>query len=62
VGAEVAEIGQNTVAHEFGDKAVVARDDGGNGVLISAKLLAQFLGVEPRPTRASSRRDRRTSP
>jgi hypothetical protein len=43
----IAEIGQHPVAHEFGDKAVVARDDAGNGVLIGADLLAQFLGVEP---------------
>ncbi len=44
----IAEIGQHPVAHEFGDKAVIARDDAGNGVLIGADLLAQFLGVEPR--------------
>jgi hypothetical protein len=43
----VAEIGQHPVAHEFGDKAVIARDDAGNGVLIGAERLAQFLGVEP---------------
>jgi hypothetical protein len=43
----IAEIGQHPVAHEFGDKAVVARDDTGNGVMIGADLLAQFLGVEP---------------
>ena len=43
----IAEIGQHPVAHEFGDKAVIARDDAGNGVLIGADLLAQFLGVEP---------------
>jgi hypothetical protein len=43
----IAEIGQHPVAHEFGDKAVIARDDAGNGVLIGANLLAQFLGVEP---------------
>jgi hypothetical protein len=43
----IAEIGQHPVAHEFGDKAVIARDDAGNGVLIGADLLAQFLGVKP---------------
>jgi hypothetical protein len=36
------------VAHIFGDKAVIACDDGGNRVLIGADLLTQFLGVEPR--------------
>jgi hypothetical protein len=46
--AGIAEIGQHPVTHEFGDKAVIARDDAGNGVLIGADLLAQFLGVEPR--------------
>jgi hypothetical protein len=44
----IAEIGQNPVAHVFGDKPVIARDDGGNGVLIGADLLAQFLRVEAR--------------
>jgi hypothetical protein len=44
----IAEIDQHPVAHEFGDKAVIARDDAGNGVLVGAELLAQFLGVEPR--------------
>jgi hypothetical protein len=43
----IAETDQHPVAHEFGDKPVVARDDGGNRVLIGADLLAQFLGVEP---------------
>jgi hypothetical protein len=43
----IAEIGQHPVAHEFGDKTVVARDDAGNSVLIGADLFAQFLGVEP---------------
>jgi hypothetical protein len=43
----IAEIGQHPVAHVFGDKAVIARDDAGTGVLIGADLLAQFLGVEP---------------
>ena len=47
----IAEIDQHPVAHEFGDKAVVARDDAGNGVLIGADLLAQFLGVELRRQR-----------
>jgi hypothetical protein len=47
----IAEIGQHPVAHVFGDKAVVARYDAGNGVLIGAELLAQFLGVEPRGQR-----------
>jgi hypothetical protein len=46
VRPRIAEIDQHPVAHVFGDKAVIARDDGGNGVLIGAKLLAQFLGVE----------------
>ena len=45
--ARVAEIGEDAVAHEFGDKAVVAGDDAGAGVVIGAELLAQFLGVEP---------------
>jgi hypothetical protein len=43
----IAEIGQYPVAHVFGDKAVIARDDGGDGVLIGSDLLAQFLGVKP---------------
>jgi hypothetical protein len=43
----IAEIGQHAVAHEFGDKAVIVSDDGGDRVLIGADLLAQFLGVEP---------------
>jgi len=43
----IAKIGQHTVAHEFGDKAVIARDDAGNGILIGSDLLAVFLGVEP---------------
>jgi hypothetical protein len=43
----IAEIGQHPVAHEFGDKPVIARDDPGNGGLIGTDLLAQFLGVEP---------------
>jgi hypothetical protein len=44
----IAELGQHPVAHEFGDKSVIARDDAGNGVLIGPDLLAQFLEVEPR--------------
>jgi hypothetical protein len=44
----ITEIGQHPVAHELSDKAVIARDAAGNGVLIGAELLAQFLGVEPR--------------
>jgi hypothetical protein len=47
----IAEISQHPVAHVFGDKAVIARDDGGDGVLIGAELVAQFLGVEPRRQR-----------
>jgi hypothetical protein len=43
----IAEIDQHPVAHEFGDKAVIARDDAGNRVLIDAELLAQLLGIEP---------------
>jgi hypothetical protein len=43
----VAEIGEDAVAHEFGDEAVVARDDPGAGVLIGTELVAQFLGIEP---------------
>jgi hypothetical protein len=42
----IAEIGQDPVAHVFGDKAVIARDDARNGILIGAELLPQFLGVE----------------
>jgi len=52
------EIGQHPVAHEFRDKAVIARDNAGNSVLIGADLLAQFLGVEPR--RQGSRADQIT--
>jgi len=48
VRPRIAEIGQHPVAHKLGDKAVIARDDAGNGVLIGADLFAQFLGVEPR--------------
>ena len=48
---QIAEIDQHPVAHELGDKAVVARDDAGNSILIGADLLAQFLGVEPRRQR-----------
>jgi hypothetical protein len=51
VRLRIAEIGQYPVAHVFGDKIVIARDDTGNGVLIGADLLAQFLGVEPRRQR-----------
>src|SRR5262249_38704035 len=43
----IAEIDQHPIALELGDKAIIARDDTGNGVLIGAELLAQFLGVEP---------------
>src|SRR5262249_52525320 len=44
----IAEVDQHPVAHVFGDKAVIARDDAGTGILIGAELLAQFLGVELR--------------
>ncbi len=47
----IAEISEHPITHEFGDKAVIARDDAGTGVLIGADLLAQFLGVEPRRQR-----------
>jgi len=47
MGPRIAEIDQHPVAHEFSDKAVIARDDAGNGVLIGADLFTQFLGVEP---------------
>jgi hypothetical protein len=43
----IAEIGQHPVTHVLGDKAVIARDDGGNRVLVGSDLVAQFLGVEP---------------
>jgi hypothetical protein len=43
----ITEIGQHPVTHVFRDEPVIARDDAGNGVLIGADLLAQFLGVEP---------------
>src|SRR5215472_14255644 len=43
----IAEIDQHPIAHEFGDKPVIARDNAGNRVLIGADLLPQFLGIEP---------------
>jgi hypothetical protein len=45
--ARKAEVGENAVAHEFGDEAVIARDDTGDGVLIGADDLAHVLGIKP---------------
>ena len=36
----IAEIGEHAVAHEFGDKAVIARDAAGNDRLSSASAAA----------------------
>jgi hypothetical protein len=46
--SRVTEIDQNPVAHVFGDKAIEASDDIGDGAVISGNNLAQILGVEPR--------------
>jgi hypothetical protein len=46
-----AEIGQNAVAHEFGDEAVVPRDHAGARVLIGADDLPHVLWIEPRRKR-----------
>src|SRR5215472_4607136 len=42
----IAEIDQHPVAHEFGDKSVIAHDGAGNGVLTGPESPAQFLGVK----------------
>ena len=47
VGAGEAEIGENAVAHELGDEAVIARHHARTGVLIGADDLAHVLGIEP---------------
>ena len=48
MGAGKAEIGEDAVAHELGDEAVVARDHSRAGVLIGADHPAHVLGIEPR--------------
>ena len=48
VGARKAEIGEDSIAHEFRHEAIVARDDARAGLLIAANDLAHVLGVEPR--------------
>ena len=50
-----AEIGQNAVAHELGDEAVVARDSARAGVLVGPDDLSHVLGIEP--LRKSGRAD-----
>ena len=46
-----AEIGENAVAHELRDEAVIARHHARDRVLIGADDLAHVLGVEPRRKR-----------
>jgi hypothetical protein len=54
VRAGKAEIGENAVAHEFGDEAVVACDHAGARVLIGPDDLAHVLGIESRRKRGGS--------
>ena len=51
-GARKAEIGEDAVAHEFGDEATEPSDRAGHGVLIAADQRAQKLGID----RAGQRR------
>ena len=51
VRAWKTEIGEDAVAHELGDKAVVTRHDPRTGVLVDADDLARVLGIEPRRKR-----------
>ena len=55
VGVRKAEIGENAVAHEFGDETVIARDHARAGVLIGADHLPHILGIEPRRQRGRAR-------
>jgi hypothetical protein len=48
VGVWKSEIGENAVAHEFGDETVVACNHTRAGVLIGADHPPHILGVEPR--------------
>jgi hypothetical protein len=51
VRAREAEVGQNAVAHEFGDEAVIARDDARDRVLIGANDQTHVLRIESRRKR-----------
>src|SRR5271157_3093661 len=42
------EIGENAVAHKFGDEAVISRDDARTSVLIGADDVTHVLGIELR--------------
>ena len=46
VGARIAEIGEQPVAHELGDEAVMARDDVSAGGLVGANHVAHVLRIE----------------
>src|SRR5208337_5244233 len=48
VGVWETEIGENAVAHEFGDEAVISRDDARTSVLIGADDVTHVLGIELR--------------
>jgi hypothetical protein len=47
VGARIAEIGQQPIAHELGDEAVMAGNDSGASLLIGANHFPHVLGIEP---------------
>ncbi len=51
VGPRIAEIGEHTVAHVFGDKPAAAPDHLGNAAVIGADDRAQILRIEPRRQR-----------
>ena len=55
MGAREAEIGQNAVAHEAGNEAIMVRDEVRAGVLIGAQDPPHILGIEPRRQRRRSR-------
>ena len=54
MGAGKAEIRKNSVAHELGDEAVVARDRSRTGVLIGPDDLPHVFGIEPRRHRGGA--------
>ena len=51
----IAEEDQHAVAHELGDKAVIAGGDAGAGILVEADHLAHVLGIEPGGNRRRAR-------
>ena len=61
-GVRETEIGENAIAHEFGDEAAEPADRAGGGVLIAPDQASQAVPDRPRPTAPWSRPYRRTAP